>query len=375
MKMNAKHRSVAQIESRGLVLVAFLAMILSAAVASRAQTMATPRSGPVAKSTAVEANATLAPIPGTMATSLVGQAPSKGPHEGITAHGYWTIDVRNPDGKLAKHLEFENQLCTSFVDPTSGASVFGGDQLLTLLLSGSNYVAGDWSIVLGTQELVQLPSGGPGGGGFGLGPNCGIYSQFSLGEIDVQNGSTALSSLPNSSAGFPATDSIPLALLCSGNCFPTLKVGGSSTGTSIMLSGQFTVPAGNSVPINAVGTDLFKCFGPLPTGLTVDACKRAGNYYGINAGTIVSNPPGIPCAAGVTAYAPNGVLLSGDLTFNSCTPREVPAAFFIETYNVAGQFGRSPFSGVVLTGTNGVPAPFTVSAGQTVAVTWTLSFQ
>jgi hypothetical protein len=33
-----------------------------------------------------------------------------GPHEGIKVHGHWVIDVRNPDGSLVTHHEFENAL-------------------------------------------------------------------------------------------------------------------------------------------------------------------------------------------------------------------------------------------------------------------------
>jgi hypothetical protein len=32
--------------------------------------------------------------------------------EGVTVHGYWKIDVRNPDGSLVSHTEFENALTT-----------------------------------------------------------------------------------------------------------------------------------------------------------------------------------------------------------------------------------------------------------------------
>jgi hypothetical protein len=46
------------------------------------------------------------------------QTPSKatasshggGQKEGIKVHGHWTIDVRNPDGTLVKHIDFENGL-------------------------------------------------------------------------------------------------------------------------------------------------------------------------------------------------------------------------------------------------------------------------
>jgi len=41
-----------------------------------------------------------------------------GPHEGIKVHGHWVIDVRNPDGKLVKHHEFENSYYGSVFLPT-----------------------------------------------------------------------------------------------------------------------------------------------------------------------------------------------------------------------------------------------------------------
>jgi hypothetical protein len=40
-----------------------------------------------------------------------------GPQEGIKVHGYWVIDVRNPDGKLITHREFENSYSNSNVLP------------------------------------------------------------------------------------------------------------------------------------------------------------------------------------------------------------------------------------------------------------------
>jgi hypothetical protein len=39
--------------------------------------------------------------------------PAHGPREGIKVHGHWTIEVRNPDGKLVTHREFENSLITN----------------------------------------------------------------------------------------------------------------------------------------------------------------------------------------------------------------------------------------------------------------------
>jgi hypothetical protein len=44
------------------------------------------------------------------ATRSTAAESSGGPKEGIKVHGYWTIEVRNPDGKLVTHREFENAL-------------------------------------------------------------------------------------------------------------------------------------------------------------------------------------------------------------------------------------------------------------------------
>lgn len=42
-----------------------------------------------------------------------GKNPGNGRHEGIKVHGHWTIEVRNPDGALVTHREFENSLASS----------------------------------------------------------------------------------------------------------------------------------------------------------------------------------------------------------------------------------------------------------------------
>src|SRR5258708_28345998 len=40
----------------------------------------------------------------------------EGPSDGIKVHGHWTIDVKNPDGSLASHHDFENALTTQGAD-------------------------------------------------------------------------------------------------------------------------------------------------------------------------------------------------------------------------------------------------------------------
>jgi hypothetical protein len=72
---------------------------------------------------------------GSQAAAKSGPASTNKPgDEGLTVHGYWKIDVRNPDGKLVTHREFENSL-------TSGAS-----QLYQLITGQA--AAGDMAIVV-----------------------------------------------------------------------------------------------------------------------------------------------------------------------------------------------------------------------------------
>jgi hypothetical protein len=378
MKTNSKYELVARIARRGLLLAAFLGVALVCGTGSRAQSSAMSPTGPEAKPAAV-ASAALAPTLGTTATSLVGQSPSKGPHENIAIHGYWTIDVRNPDGKVAKHLEFENQLCPAI----PGSPVPAGDATLSSLLSG-NAVAGGWSIVLGEPGQPAV-SANPG-------PCNNLSYQFILSQSGLQNGAVALNNIietPNSPPALPPihmSEVAPLPFTCGGSlgseplCFPALTVSTAwapGIPSGITLSGQFTVPSYvSSALISAVGTDLFSCLpgGLYPTSISSFDCQNLGNY--------LAKLPG--CSASFFSdYLPPGSNLPYLLTrgtpvyseFLNCIPSNPNKnSIFVQSSPIENSNGRSPFSGVVL-GTGGVPGPFTVFAGQTVAVTWTLSFQ
>jgi len=69
-----------------------------------------------------------------------------GRHEGIKVHGHWAIEVRNPDGKLVTHREFENSLITS---------PFGGPLTLSTALGRASTV-GLWSVSL---YFASFPDG------------------------------------------------------------------------------------------------------------------------------------------------------------------------------------------------------------------------
>jgi hypothetical protein len=72
------------------------------------------------------------------------------PTEGIKVHGHWIIDIRNPDGNLVAHHEFENALVPS-------------PALASLL--GRTKTAGRWMI--NVEEVGGVhPCLRPGGGGY-----------------------------------------------------------------------------------------------------------------------------------------------------------------------------------------------------------------
>jgi hypothetical protein len=132
-----------------------------------------------------------------------------GSHEGIKVHGHWTIEVRNPDGTVVTHREFENALVPGTV--------------LASILSRQSSV-GPWLITL---------SGGV----------CNVN-----GPVDcyVQEAAAQLFAGPNA--------------------FNTLSIGTSgSNGGNFTLSG--TAVAGLSGSIGMVRTSIMACTPPqLPNG-------------------------------------------------------------------------------------------------------------
>jgi hypothetical protein len=125
MKTNDIHEGVARIARRSLVLAGLLVMALVCAGTSRAQSSAASAQAPAEKPADAAAShaqaALVAPqAPKAAATAQPTAPAEKNPapqansaYQGITVHGHWTIEVRNPDGSPDKHVEFENKLCTS----------------------------------------------------------------------------------------------------------------------------------------------------------------------------------------------------------------------------------------------------------------------
>ena len=182
MKTNEKPEGVARIARRSLVLVGLLVAGLWFAGPSRAQSSAGSAPSAAVKQADAGTSQAQAPPAAPQAPSRTATAKpaapaeknsapgAKGTHEGITVHGHWTIEVRNPNGTLARHVEFENSLDPGFQIPitlagsSSAAILPGGAAYLSGLMSGQAFApAGSWGILLiapPEQGAVPGPEGG-----------------------------------------------------------------------------------------------------------------------------------------------------------------------------------------------------------------------
>jgi len=158
-------------------------------------------------------------------------------YEGIKVHGHWTIEVRNPDGKLVTHREFENALVNS------GSSLLG--QLI-----GRAASAGFWNVYIN----------GPCNGSFG--PTCVIGEPasgnsgidfFNTLSVKVSSASLSLSgtatahitgSISSVSTGLSAC---PSSNAPSAPCSPTTE--GYTDFTSATVSPAINVLAGQTIAV------------------------------------------------------------------------------------------------------------------------------
>jgi hypothetical protein len=173
-------------------------------------------------------------------------AAPKGQSEGIKVHGHWTIDVKNPDGKVVTHREFENSL-----DPSAGSP------LLSAMLAGEVSL-GDWSV-----DLKGSGTGNSGG-------TIGIY-QASSSEYQ----SCVSSALFNCSNNLTVTGP-PITFVAGPGT-------GGFNGSSVTFTGSGTVPSGFAATIGEVHTIIYACL----SSLTAAACAANTN---VQTGTINGFP-------------------------------------------------------------------------------------
>lgn len=151
-----------------------------------------------------------------------------GQREGVTVHGHWIIDVRNPDGSLASHVEFDNDLLQF------GAGIGGHNALAAIM--GRTRSVGLWQIrLIGPPPPpgVIAASGGPCASG-------GISSQCYI--VEPASGFTATYAFSNLVVDVPQV-STPFGLRFG----PRLELSGTATA------------ANSTVPIYSVQTFLTGC--------------------------------------------------------------------------------------------------------------------
>jgi len=253
MKMNVSYKVIALYGRRSLLLAALLALLLSLASITKAQSAGAPAPAKPEKNAAAPAR-TIAASPEATAkptSASLGKSGSKGAQEGIKVHGHWTIDVRNTDGSLDKHVEFENNLVTTNLSDTAG-----GSALLYLLLNGSgsfaapstpNSQAGGWAINL------QAPSGSNGPCAFNI-------SGFANNLIDYQfSPSCGITNVPGVCTAGGAVSPTD----CSQGLSATLNNSGTTNVGASNLLGQSTIPTPTGFTL--AGTVTASQSGPLGT--------------------------------------------------------------------------------------------------------------
>lgn len=245
--------------------MAAAALALSAAGVSRAesQSQGAAKAAPVAKASPPTAQK---PAPNGLNTA-------------ITVHGHWVIEVKNPDGSLVRHVEFENSLDPGFTLPINGGgiggslSLPGGATYLTALMSGYALPpAGSWAIILigpnGLQNL-QTTSNAPCVNAFG--GECWILQNNSQSSLLAAACTDGLNNgpLPGFSCNLSAAPVVT-------NSIPGAQLSGSVVATA---SGQ----------VSTVATLITNVCGALTT------CPALfNNSGGIDSLTSSSNFPGSP---------------------------------------------------------------------------------
>jgi len=293
MKMKQSHSHRARL----LVGACALLMILSAAQAGFAQQAAPaqPRPNqqvaPAAAANAATVNTARATPAATPKSAAEPAAPAKAAetakpgNDGIKIHGHWVLEVKNPDGKLVKRLEFDNSLVT--YDGAQDSAFTTGDQLGIALLSG-NVTPGDPAILF----VSNIPSGG----------NPAILCGTSNGGAQCDYFTTSSSFL----VGWDFCTSLGRT-----NCTVQTGLGitaNFSPAVSWVLNGAYTVQSNTSHSITSVGTTMCWCYS-------------------------VSSPLGVAYGTGPRTYPLSGGTIGGsyadrsaDIGSKSCDPTDIPSS-------------------------------------------------
>lgn len=270
---------------RGLAGLAILALVCAGAAWSQVNS-SSARPAAAATSPGVQSS-------GVAQNSLAKSPAPKGEHEGITVHGHWTIEVKNPDGSLAKHVEFENSLVTPTNFPLASMT---GSQALVALLSGSASLNTTVTGATGTSPwLIDLESLNSGD----VSP-CGATSLLSYGHIAGMPGSSSASCPLANTAVIPMANAV---LADQNTALPGYTDFGLLPG-QLTISGSSTVPQQGTIDTVVTIIDLYGLtkIGPSPTS------SSTAVFFPFTSATLAAQGSGTcggagqpPCAVAVAA--------------------------------------------------------------------------
>ena len=149
-----------------------------------------------------------------------GLPPAGGINEGVQVHGHWTIEVRDPDGSLVSHQEFENDLASS------------GPWVLSEILIG-HATAGPWDIALWCDPLSCSPFRDDSGN-----PNIGYIEE----PCSTNSGSNFFYDLSRSQDDFSGK------VILTGNAEAQAAGNITTVATGIWYCGQEAMPPSHWAP-------------------------------------------------------------------------------------------------------------------------------
>ena len=140
--------------------------------------------------------------------SVAEEKPSRdGSREGIKVHGHWTIEVRNPDGTVVTHREFENSLLPGGAAYLAGCMVNGCAQTtwkirLRAGSSASSICPGTGSDLIGVCDISAAATTGQPSGSIVLNASLTAAGPGSIDYVKSGNAVTGIAFNGTQEAGF-----------------------------------------------------------------------------------------------------------------------------------------------------------------------------
>jgi hypothetical protein len=287
MKTNCEREVIARFVRGVWALGAVLALMISGAGVSRAQSQnAAPKPAPASDAASARAAADGAPPSGL--------AVPKGESEGIKVHGHWTIEVKNPDGKVVTHREFENSLAQY-------EGISGGADLLTGMISGT-YTPGVWLIDLEGNPGPCSQGGSPINSEVPVTQTCEIVSPSANFFVSAEKCSTSLASASPQP-------------FCYATMTETLS-GSQNVFTSFTLSGS--AYADTSTTITSAATYVAMCEVLSPGGTSPGTVVTPSNLGTISpSACLTSNAIQLPAPFTWTSLPGTGVQVTAGQTIDA----------------------------------------------------------